>query len=140
MPKGRPDKGYALTPQREMVLRILVAAGGSIAHPLGLVVSEMRQQTGHETTQALSMVIKQLESAGLIVREVVGRRTYYIKIVESAIAPEDRARLGLKGPGRPRPVERPAVPVGVEIDYRRLADELVRSFLGLLGGGHGAAA
>lgn len=147
MPKGRPDKGYALTPQREVVLRILVAAGGWIDDERGLVVSEMRKQTGHESTQALSMVIKQLETAGLIRRDVTGRRTYRIELVEDAIAPEDRARLGFKGPGPPRPVEvapgtveTPAVAVATEIDYRRLADEVVKSFLAMLGGAHGAAA
>lgn len=142
MPKGRPDKGYALTPQRVKVLRILVAAGGWIDHPDGLVVSEMRKLTGHESTQALSMVMKQLESSGLIRRDVAGRRTYRVELVEDAVAAEDRATIGLKGPGRRRPVvvvETPAAGV-VEIDYRRLADEVVRSFLRMLGGGHGAAA
>lgn len=93
--KGKPDKGYALTPQREKVLRILASAGGSLHDESGLVVSKLREQTGHESTQALSMVIKQLETSGLIRRDVAGRRTYSLNLIEDAIAPEDRSRIGL---------------------------------------------
>lgn len=138
MPKGKPDKGYALTPQREKVLRILAQAGGSLDDEAGLVVARLREQTGHESTQALSMVIKQLESSGLVKRDVAGRRTYHLELVESALAPEDAARLGLATNGRRsiatvearEPIEEleddvpPAPADGT--DYRRLADELLK--------------
>lgn len=117
MPKGRPDKGYALTPQREVVLRILVAAGGSLHDEGGLVVSKLRTQIkGYRNTQALSMLINQLEKSGLVRREVVGRRTYHLALVEDALAPEDRARLGLSN-------QKPAMPVRVvvpDMEQRRV--------------------
>jgi DNA-binding MarR family transcriptional regulator len=138
MPKGRPEKGYALTPQREKVLRILATAGGSLDDEAGLVVSKLREQTGHETTQALSMVIKQLEGSGLVKRDVTGRRTYHIELVPDALAPEDRARLGLNGTDHgtvstPAPTvsfeedEAPAPTDSDGTDYRRLADELLKA-------------
>lgn len=134
MPKGRPEKGYALTPQREKVLRILAQAGGSLDDEAGLVVARLREQTGHESTQALSMVIKQLESSGLVKRDVAGRRTYHLELVESALAPEDAARLGLSTNGRSTAVEAPEPEIEVEppadaTDYRRLADELLKAAL-----------
>lgn len=137
MPKGRPDKGYALTPQRETVIRMLVAAGGSLDCEHGLVVSRMRGQlTGFASVQALSMVIGQMAKAGLVKREVVGRRTYHLELVIDALAPEDQVRFGVNGHGRPvgaRPglVKIPDV-VAVEIDYRKLADELLRRCLVVL--------
>lgn len=117
MPKGRPDKGYALTPQREAVLSFLVAAGGELHDPLGLVVGKLREQLGYDNTQALSMLLNQLEKAGLIRREVVGRRTYCIKVIRDAIAPEDAVRIGLTErqpiaePRRLASATRPGVPV-----------------------------
>lgn len=119
MPKGRPDKGYALTPQRVALLRILVAAGGTIDDGKGFVVSNLRQQIGYDNTQALSMVINQLEKAGLIRREVVGRRTYHLELVEDAVAPEDRAVIGLPERKKPAVVQ---VPRPVRDVERELAD------------------
>lgn len=140
MPKGRPDKGYALTPQREAVLRILAAAGGSLDDEAGLVVSRLKERTGHESTQALSMVIKQLEQSGLVKRDVAGRRTYHLELVEDAIAPEDRARLGLtNGQAAPAPVEdtvtieETGAPAD-STDYRKLADELLKRASEVLSG------
>jgi hypothetical protein len=149
MPKGRPEKGYALTPQREKVLRILAQAGGALDDEAGLVVSRLKEKTGHETTQSLSMVIKQLETSGLIKRDVTGRRTYHLELVPEAIAPEDRARLGLNGvkSGQDFNLRQdnsslsPETTISLEddapdetqssdgTDYRRLADELLKAAL-----------
>lgn len=145
MPKGQPEKGYAMTPQREKVLRILAAAGGSLDDDAGLVVSKLRERTGHDNTQALSMVIKQLEQSGLIKRDVTGRRTYHIEIVPGALAPEDRQLLGINGQngsvGSDETVASHEPTVLLEddgpdetpnpegTDYRRLADELLKSAL-----------
>lgn len=92
MPKGQPNKGYALTPQRLKVLRIL-ATEGPIDDRDGLLVGRLAERLGYRITQTLSMVIKGLESAGLIRRDVAGRRTYRLEIVLGAFTPEDRARL-----------------------------------------------
>lgn len=133
MPKGQPQYGYVLTPQREKVLRILAAAGGSLDDESGLVVSKLREQTGHETTQSLSMVIKQLEESGLIKRDVTGRRTYHLEIVPDALAPEHRTRLGIAdrteiGAVEPEPSEELKDDAPAEAtDYRRLADELLKA-------------
>ena len=143
MPKGQPDKGYVLTPQREKVLRIL-ATEGPLDDEAGLVVSRLRERTGHENTQSLSMVIKQLETSGLIKRDVAGRRTYHLEIVQDAIAPEDRERLGRCGhhvepvAASPEP-DAPQTFVDTDdtdsteptdgTDYRRLADELLKAAL-----------
>jgi hypothetical protein len=71
MPKGQPDKGYALTPQREEVLHIL-ATEGPIDDVNGLLVGRLAERLGYGVTQTLSMVIKRLESVGLIKRDVTG--------------------------------------------------------------------
>lgn len=128
MPKGRPDKGYALTPQREAVLRALVAVGGFLYDEKGLVVSNLRQKLGYENTQALSMLVKDLEKAGLVRREVVGRRTYHLELVEKAVAPEDRAAIGLPvwaPPVRPAP-PLPPVASNVERELAELRAEVER--------------
>ncbi len=92
MPKGQPNKGYALTPQRKELLRIL-ASEGPIDDPNGLLVGRLGVRLGYRFTQTLSMVIKGLESAGLVKRDVAGRRTYRLEIVPGAFTPEDQARL-----------------------------------------------
>jgi hypothetical protein len=93
MPKGHPNKGYTLTPQREEVLHIL-ATEGPIDDRDGLLVGRLAERLGYRFTQTLSMVIKGLEAAGLIKRDVAGRRTYRLEIVPGAVAKEDLARLG----------------------------------------------
>ncbi|MGH7485524.1 MAG: hypothetical protein ACREMY_07955 [bacterium] len=134
MPKGQPEYGYVMTPQREKVLRTLAKAGGSLDDPDGFVVSKLREKTGHDNTQALSMVIKQLENSGLIKRDVAGRRTYHIELVASALAPEHRARLGINdtsashAPTVELQDDEPAeTPNSDGTDYRRLADELLKA-------------
>lgn len=92
MPKGHPSKGYNLTPGRIALLRIL-ATEGPIDDQDGLLVGPLAARLGYGMTQTLSMVIKGLESVGLVKRDVAGRRTYRLAIVASAIAPEDRARI-----------------------------------------------
>lgn len=92
MPKGHPNNGFALTPQRREVLRIL-ATEGPIDDRDGLLVGRLARRLGYRFTQTLSMVIKGLEAAGLIKRDVAGRRTYRLEIVPGAFTPEDQARL-----------------------------------------------
>lgn len=91
MPKGHPIKGYALTPQRRELLHIL-ATEGPIDDREGLLVGRLAVRLGYEITQTLSMVIKGLETAGLIKRDVAGRRTYRLELVPGAFSPEDQAR------------------------------------------------
>jgi DNA-binding MarR family transcriptional regulator len=94
MPKGHPANGYSLTPQRATLLHIL-ATEGPIEDRDGLLVGRLAERLGYRITQTLSMLIKSLESAGLIKRDVAGRRTYRLEIVPCAVAMEHRTRLGM---------------------------------------------
>jgi hypothetical protein len=144
MPKGQPNKGYALTPQRERALRVL--AKGPLDADDGRLVGDLARRLGYDNTQRLSMVIKQLETSGLIKRDVAGRRTYHLELDWDAIDPEDYARLGrptdaagaAEYADEPLGVmdltdyrlladEQPAWPDG--IDYRRMADEMAKAGL-----------
>ena len=78
--------------KREELFRIL-ATEGPIDDRDGLLVGRLAERLGYRITQTLSMVIKGLESAGLIRRDVAGRRTYRLEIVLGVLTPEDRARL-----------------------------------------------
>lgn len=77
MPKGTPQSGARDTQNRRQILDIL--AEGPISDPAGLAIQQLQARTGHETTNALSKVLRQMEALGLIRRVVKGRRTFYIE-------------------------------------------------------------
>lgn len=123
-------KKFVLTPHREKILRHLARSGGRIADQSGLVNDMLRQVTGHHTSQALAGVLKSLEDADLIRRDMNGRRTYAIELVEKNIRPEDlerwRGEVSRNGSAAaPETVQLPAA----EDDLDQLAASLLRQTL-----------
>lgn len=108
------------TQHRKQIMDIL--ARGPVEDPGGLAVQTLQAETGHDTTNALSKVLRQMEAHGLIRREVKGRRTFRIwrPDVAETLAPAATA------PTAPyiEDEERPG-----EVDYEILAGVLLKTAL-----------
>lgn len=74
------DKTFQITPHRGKILTTLLA--GAIEDPSGHATPMLQEHTGHRTTNALAAVLLQLENAGLIQRDMNGRRTYRIALTQ----------------------------------------------------------
>lgn len=72
------DKSFQITPHRAKILTVLLA--GAIEDPSGYATPMLQEHTGHRTSNALAAVLLQLEGAGLISRDMNGRRTYRIAL------------------------------------------------------------
>lgn len=72
------DKNFVMTPHRARILAVLL--GGDIVDPSGHATPELMKHTGHRTSNALAGVLLQLENAGLVARDMNGRRTYRISL------------------------------------------------------------
>lgn len=70
------SKAFPITPHRTRILEIL--AEGDIRAEDGQATRLLMEKTGHQTTNALSGVLQQMEQGGVIRRETAGRRTYFI--------------------------------------------------------------
>ena len=77
MPKGQAITGTRATTNRRQILDIL--AKGPISDQGGLAIQQLQALTGHETSNALTKVLRQMENLGLIRRVIKGRRTFYIE-------------------------------------------------------------
>lgn len=131
MPKGMPDKGYAMTPARKHILDILIE-NGPIEDDNGRAVAKLMGYTGHSTTNSLSGVLEAMEKSKMIRRHVVGRRTYSIEAVPENLAPEDApAPKKVRAKLRAVPAEEPTVAAtsleGVDLDL--LAGVLLKKAL-----------
>lgn len=86
---------FELTPRRAVVLTALLnEPGHEIQDSDGQATALLMVETGHRTTNALSGVLAQLEMAGLIERDVGGRRTYRIALTKKGV----RAAQSLAAP------------------------------------------
>jgi DNA-binding MarR family transcriptional regulator len=94
-------------------------AEGDIVDPGGLATQKLLAITGHESTNALAKILRRMEMAGVIERDVNGRRTSRI-----ALTPE--ARKGLDGQV---PVAKAPEPSDGDIDYDLLAAALLAKAL-----------
>ncbi len=72
------DPNFKLTPHRAKILSVLQA--GDITDDSGYATPKLMEHTGHRTSNALAGVLMQLENAGLIMRDMNGRRTYRIAL------------------------------------------------------------
>jgi hypothetical protein len=72
---------------RDRVLRYLADHGGAVADPAGRGLTDAMAQTLGERPGALSAVLGEMESDGLIEREMRGLRTYRISLAASTPAP-----------------------------------------------------
>lgn len=70
------SKAFPITPHRTKIMEIL--AEGDIRAEDGQATRLLMEKTGHQTTNALSGVLQQMEQGGVIRRETAGRRTYFI--------------------------------------------------------------
>lgn len=125
-----------MTPHRTAVVRALIEAGGSLEDASGLVAGKLREKTGHKTTQALSGVLQSMEDAGLIRREMAGRRTFKIELNRAALEAGDFGDLGLADQDEP-----PVVEVADEagpLDYDALAGALLKQAVQALTKNEGA--
>lgn len=90
------------TQHRRQILDIL--AEGPIVDTGGLAIQKLQRLTGHETTNALSKVLRAMQQHGQIVREVRGRRTFRIalasttpvQLVRPSAAPLERENARLR--------------------------------------------
>lgn len=85
MDRGSAAAGVRETHQRRQVLEIL--ARGPIVDASGRAIEKLMAETGHETTNALSKVLRQMDRHGLIRREVRGRRTFRIELADHPAPP-----------------------------------------------------
>lgn len=65
---------------RSEVVTFLAARGGEVASDAGLAVVEMQDRLGR--SRSLSNLLRTMEHDGMIAREVRGRRTYRIKLLD----------------------------------------------------------
>lgn len=79
MPKPEGWKGSDLR-SRADVVGWLKRQGGEIHDPAGLIVGRMRAELGKG--RALSQLLSDMENDGMIAREVRGRRTMMLKLVD----------------------------------------------------------
>lgn len=107
-----------MTPHRLAVVQALLDAGGTMEDQAGLVAGKLRERTGHKTTQALSGVLQAMEEAGIIRREMAGRRTYKIELVA---APESTNGSVAAAPERTIGAESDG-----EVNYEELAAALLK--------------
>lgn len=126
MPKGMPDKGYAMTPARKRIIDLLVSKG-PIEDEDGRAVAKLMEYTGHASTNALSGVLEAMEKGGMIKRHVVGRRTYSIEAAVENLAPED-APAPTKVRAKLLPEPEPEIPTD-GVDYDLLAGVLLKKAL-----------
>lgn len=56
---------------------------GPIIDPSGLATEKLRAVTGHESTNALAKILRRMEQAGVIERDIAGRRTTRIGLTEA---------------------------------------------------------
>lgn len=69
---------FRITPHRARILSIL--RQGDIEDLSGYASPILREQTGHRSHNALAAVLLQMENAGLLLRDMNGRRTYRIAL------------------------------------------------------------
>jgi DNA-binding MarR family transcriptional regulator len=127
---------FVITPHRAKVLSILLREGGAIEDASGQATPLLRVETGHRHTNSLSGVLGQMEKAGLIQRDVNGRRTYRIALTKKG---RDLAeQLGDEGAAerieqRFAPIEMPEPTLGVlangTVDLDLLAGVLLKKAL-----------
>lgn len=90
------------TENRRKILEVLAA--GPIHDSGGRAIQKLQAETGHETTNALSKVLRTMEQLGLVTREINGRRTFSIEATAE----------GLSWLGHPTPVPVPEPEVAVD--------------------------
>lgn len=115
----RDWKGSDLRSRAEIV-RYLDRRGGTITDEGGLVVTTMRSELNRG--RALSQLLQEMERDGMIEREIRGRRTFMVKLVDDWGLIPRGIETGLPNPLPP--VAAPIVPV-VEQDYDQLAAALL---------------
>lgn len=103
-------------------------AGGPIEDSSGLATQKLVAITGHESTNALAKILRRMEEAGLIERDISGRRTTRIALTQAAMD-ENRHTA-------PAPVQEsspngdtPAMSADGDIDYDLLAAALLAKAL-----------
>jgi hypothetical protein len=104
---------------RSEVVAFLKARGGEISHADGLAVVEMQDSLGR--SRSLSNLLRTMEHDGMIEREVRGRRTYRIKLVDDWGMARDTP-VGTVTPIRPGVT---AASLDGQVDYDLLGESLL---------------
>lgn len=115
MPKPVDWKGSDLRSRAEVV-GWLKRQGGEIHDPAGLIVGRMRSELSKG--RAISQLLADMDADGMIVREVRGRRTMMIKLV-------DDWDLADPLPSSPAPAALDGVAIPGNVNYEQLADTLL---------------
>ena len=129
MPKPADWKGSDGRARAEVALW-LELRGGEVDDPHGLIVGQMKAELGKG--RALSQLLADMEHDGMLEREVRGRRTLSIRLVDDwGLIDEWRDRLAFSSPVGLRRPQSPARGASVdaasvaEPDYDRLAAVLL---------------
>jgi DNA-binding MarR family transcriptional regulator len=104
------DKSFQITPHRAKILTRLLA--GAIEDPSGFATPILQEHTGHRTSNALAAVLLQLEGAGLVTRDMNGRRTYRIALTKEG----ERVARGLTDQPAPATAAQAVVEGAVDLD------------------------
>lgn len=102
-------------------------AEAPIVDPSGLATPKLMAITGHDSTNALAKLLRRMETAGVIERDINGRRTTRI-----ALTSKGQQLAGLPVPAR---VTAPVADAETEMLRRRVAmlEEMVEMLLDRLG-------
>jgi hypothetical protein len=99
-------------------------AGGPIIDSSGLATQKLLAVTGHESVNALAKILRRMEEAGVIERDIAGRRTTRIALTAASLADL---------PAAPAPAPVAAAPASLNgdggIDYDLLAAALLAKAL-----------
>lgn len=106
---------------RAEVVSYLTARGGEVAHNDGLAVIEMQQHLGR--SRSLSNLLRTMEHDGMIAREVRGRRTYRIQLVDDWGMASEASGGGTVTPLRP--LDLGSYQPDSNVDYDLLASSLL---------------
>lgn len=128
------SENFVVTPHRAKILSVLLQ--GDIADPSGQATPMLREHTGHRHTNSLSGVLGQMEQAGLIKRDVNGRRTYRIALTAKGrklaeqLADEGAAdRIENRFTATPAPADDVAAVMNGAVDLDLLAGVLLKKAL-----------
>lgn len=121
MPKPDTWTGSDLTTRTEVV-QYLKRHGGVVRDEKGLAVAKMRDDLGKN--RAFSQLIIDMEHDGMVKREVRGRRTFSVELLDDWDL-ADGEKPALRAVSEPVPIREPEATIDLSgVDYGRLADEL----------------
>lgn len=125
---------FQITRHRASIINALREAGGKVEDKQGRAVTKLTSRLEGDPPKTISTILQTMERQGVIAREVRGKRTYRIMLVNGVVTEDvidHPPSLALVPEIAPDPVLDP-VPASV-FDYPQLADALLTRVSQLLG-------